>query len=276
LSDGKLVSTSFRGRNLGRLSGRSSLADERAANFTFGRLALGHNLLVRRRLLFALHDRVHHFGLAGALALQRQRSDETLNLGRFAHLNALLVGKDAGNDVFAHVVLLGQVEQLANVVGPLGTQSTGHGIAGQSFNLLRSLLDDDQVEHGNVVADDATTDGFALAFASTTGTETLVAFFAQQTHAGIGQDALTHGKTLLVVTARNAHHVTFKLFAENVAFNFLRDTAVVQVLELALVINFDQFLEARGRARDIDLSGGVGWLRRRIRRRGLGSCILLP
>jgi hypothetical protein len=220
---------------------------------SFRRLPFGHHLFVRGRLFLALHDRIHHFGLTGAFALQRQGGDETLDLGRFAHLNALLVGKDAGNDVFPHIIFLGQIEQFANVIGPFRTQAAGDGVTGQAFNLLWSLLDHDQVEHGNIVADDATTDGFALAFTGTTGTVAFVTLFAQQPDAGIGQDALAHGEALLVIPTGNAHHVAFKLFAENGAFDFLRDTTVVQVLELTLVIDFNEFLEARGWARDIDL-----------------------
>lgn len=59
-------------------------------------------------------------GAAVALALEGQGGHEPLDLGGLAVLLAvLLLGDAVGVDVLAHVIVLAQVEQLADLGGPL-------------------------------------------------------------------------------------------------------------------------------------------------------------
>ena len=47
------------------------------------------------------------------------------------------------DNVFAHVILLGQIEQLADLVGSLGATNSRHNTVGQAFDLGLTFLDDD-------------------------------------------------------------------------------------------------------------------------------------
>ena len=68
-----------------------------------------------------LSDALALDGAAVALPLQGERCDQPLDLGRLGVLLAVLLLRGAvGLDVLAHVVVLGQVEELADFGGPLG------------------------------------------------------------------------------------------------------------------------------------------------------------
>merc|ERR1740121_1961332 len=86
-------------------------------------------------------------GLADTtLALEARSSDQTLNL---RSLSVLLVIRDlTTNDELADVISLLETEQFADLGGTLGTEALGGDGVGQAFDVGVSLLDDDQVEHG--------------------------------------------------------------------------------------------------------------------------------
>ena len=242
----------FRGK-LGRLARGSPLGDERTPSFPLLRQPLGDNLLVGSSLFFIAENTVELFCLASTLALKCERSHQTLNLGRLAHGLALLVGEGAGDDILAHVVFLGEVEKLANVVGALGSKTTGDSLVGESWNRLVGHLRDNQVENGNVVSHNAPTDRLALALSSTALSVGLGSLFTEKTDASVGQDTLAHGESLLVVSSGNAHDGAIKLFSEDGAIDFLGHAAFVEVLKALLVINFNDLLHASARTRNVDL-----------------------
>uniref|UniRef100_A0A3B3D9N8 Uncharacterized protein n=1 Tax=Oryzias melastigma TaxID=30732 RepID=A0A3B3D9N8_ORYME len=65
---------------------------------------------------------------------------------------------------------------------------------------LVTFLDDDQVENAEVGVNNATTDRFAFALTSPAGTVAGVTLAKKQTHTAVSENALLHGKSLLVVT----------------------------------------------------------------------------
>lgn len=73
-------------------------------------------------------------------------------------LLAFLQGQRALDDVLADIVFLGEVEELADVAGALGSETTGNVDVGQSSDFLLTLADDDQSESRQVLVDDASTD----------------------------------------------------------------------------------------------------------------------
>merc|ERR1711935_406755 len=95
---------------------------------------------------------------ASALALEGDRGDQTLDLGRdqLGLLALLLDG--AADDVLRDGVALLEGEQLADVVGALGTETTWDLLVGETLNLALTLLDNGQAEDGEVVVDNATAD----------------------------------------------------------------------------------------------------------------------
>ena len=91
-----------------------------------------------------------------------------MDFGCPTDLLSLFGGEGTRDDVFAHIVLLGQVEEGADFRGTFGSKTTGDGVIGEAGNGAFAGLDNGQVEHGNVLAYDATADALALALSGTT------------------------------------------------------------------------------------------------------------
>ena len=104
-------------------------------------------------------------------------------------------------------------EELADLVGALGSEAAGDGLVGEAGDGVVAHLGDDEVEDGNVLADDAAADGLALTLAGTAGAVALVSLGAQKADTGVGEDTLAHGEALLVVTAGDAEDVAGELLA---------------------------------------------------------------
>lgn len=83
-------------------------------------------------------------------------------------LLALLEREWTLDDILAHIVLLLEVEELTDVAGALRSETTWNIDVGQSGNLLFAFAHDDECESGQVLVDDASSDGFAFTFASAT------------------------------------------------------------------------------------------------------------
>ena len=97
--------------------------------------------------------------------LEHNRRHEALDLGGFElGLLALLDGQGPLDDVLANVVELGQVEQLADLGGALGSQTAGNGVVGEAGDLVLALLHDHHGDDGEVAVDNAAANRLALAF----------------------------------------------------------------------------------------------------------------
>ena len=82
------------------------------------------------------------------LALDPGGSNETLDLGGLgAGLLSVLLGKGSVDNVLSDIVLLGQVEKLPDLSDPLGSQSARCGGVGESWDLLFSLADNNQIQN---------------------------------------------------------------------------------------------------------------------------------
>ena len=164
-------------------------------------------------------------------------SDESLNLGGLADLLSVLLVFTV-NDVLADIILLGEVEELADVGGSLGTKTAGlsRGGVGKSGNILLTLLDDHEVEDSKIGTDDAATDGLALTLTSTTSAVARVTVGEEEADTVVGEDTLLHGETLLVVSSSNTENVTLPLIAELVSGNFLGDSLIQEHVESGFII----------------------------------------
>ena len=111
-------------------------------------------------------------GHTSAFALKGDWGDEALDLwSNLLGLLALLLDGTA-DDVLGDWVGLLQREELADVVGSLWTESAWDLLVGKTLDFALTLLDDGQVEDGQIVVDNAATDGLAFAL---TGTAWVVA-----------------------------------------------------------------------------------------------------
>ena len=56
----------------------------------------------------------------------------------------------------------------------------------------------------------------------------MVALLEQEPHTAVGEDALLHGEALLVVAARDPHHVALELVSEGVGLDLLTHPLLVE------------------------------------------------
>ena len=111
---------------------------------------------------------------------------------QFQLVGTYLKGEWPLDDVLANIVLLGQVEQLPNLAGTLGSQPARDGVVGQSGNLSFSLLDDGHGQDGEVAVDDAPADRLPLALSILARAVAGGALLQQQPHPAVGQDTLKY------------------------------------------------------------------------------------
>jgi len=192
--------------------------------------------------------------------LKSERGYETLDLRGLVLLLAVLGVELAANHVSGNVVVLCEVEQLADVIGALGSEATRNGAVGEAFDLGITLLQDHQVDGGKVRADNAAADGLAFALALPAGAVARLARPEEERHTSGTKDALLHGETLLVVAARDAENVALELFAKFVAFDFSGHALVVEDTELLFVIDVVALFHTRGRVGNVKLHGGCAWM----------------
>jgi len=119
-------------------------------------------------------------------------------------------------------------EELADVASTLGSEALRNGGVSEAGNVLLTLLDDGDGEDRHVGANDASTDGLALALTGAAGAVARVTLGQQEADTVGEEDTLLHGETLLVVTSGDAENVALELVAEGVARDLSRDALVVE------------------------------------------------
>jgi hypothetical protein len=239
--------------NLLTLTGGSPLGDQGPPCLLLLSKSLGDKLLVRSSLLLVSKNRVHLVCLTSALALKGKRCDETLNLGCLALLNSLLTGEFTCNYVVANIVFLRKVEKLADVVGTLGTETTGNRVIGKTGDWVLSHLSNNKIENRDILSYNASTNRLALTLSGTTLTVTLVSLLHEKTYTSVGKNTLTHRESLLVVSSGDTEDVSSILLSEGGSVYLLSHTLLVKILKLCLIINFYNLLKASGGCGKIDL-----------------------
>jgi len=183
-------------------------------------------------------------------------SDDTLHLGLLGVLLAalLLVGACASNDVLAYIIIVGEVEQLADLAGTLGTNTTGDNLVSEARDLLLALLHDDAVDHREIVGNDATTDS-ATTTHSVTSTTTITnnAGLEEKTNTVIDKNTLLHGETILIVTTSDAKDVALEFVTKRSGINLIADTHLHEDAKLLLIINIEHLLTTCCGTSDVDL-----------------------
>ena len=119
-------------------------------------------------------------------------------------------------------------EELANVVGTLGSETLGDGGVSETGEVLLTLLDNGDGEDRHVGTDNATADGLALTLTGAAGAVARVTLGQQEADTGGEEDTLLHGETLLVVTSGDTENVTLELVAERVDGDLSRDALIVK------------------------------------------------
>ena len=178
-------------------------------------LQLLQTLLVGGGLLAGVLQRSLLLRQARALVAQGAVGHQALDAGSLVSLVTVVLELAADHEL-AHVVLLRQTEQLADVVRSLRAQAAGsrRRLVRQTRNLLLALLHDHQVQHADVRTHDAAAHGLSLALTLTvirrkrdniaTRSVARHAVSEQKAHTVVAQHTLLHGEALLVVSSRDA------------------------------------------------------------------------
>ena len=228
----------------------------------FGVLVLKDALLLGATLLH--RDRV-------SFTLDTSRRDQALNLRCFDARLLALLGQRTFDHVLAHVVLFAQVEQLANVIGTFGSETTWNRLVGQTFDFLFAAFGDHAGDDGEIGIDDAAANGLTLAFTFSSLTVALVAFVEQETNTLIGQHTLHHGEALLVVSTGDAQLVALPFVAQTIGIDFLSDAFLHEGAQFTVIVDVEQFLTTGDRIGNVEFHGvNLKWSERE---RGDRSCI---
>jgi len=192
---------------------------------------------------------------AVSLVLHALRGDESLDLGGLGvWFGAFLLGDDlTTNDKFANVVLLGQAEESSDLGSTLGTKSLGVDNVGETGDVTLALLDDRQGQHGEILTDNAATDGLALAFPGSSRSVAGVAVGEEELDTGREHNTLLHGKALLVIATGDAEDVALPFIPETVTWHFVAHALLHEDAQLALIIDLEELLRPIGRVGDVQL-----------------------
>merc|ERR1719399_2206665 len=193
-------------------------------------------------------DALQRLGLGLALALQALLRDQALHLRRL-----LLLARLTADNVRADVVLLLQVEGLADVRRALRPEAARLVVVRETRDVLLALLDHHELHHREVRADDAAADALALALTLAARAVGLHALGEEEADALVAEDALHHREALLVVAAGDLEDVALELVAEGVRRHLRGHALLVEGEELAVVIDLDALLEAGARVADVEL-----------------------
>ena len=117
-------------------------------------------------------------------------------------------------DMYTHIIILGEVEELPNLRSTLGTQTLRMNHIGDTGDVVFTLLDNRKSQDRQIHCDDAATDRLALAFTSATGSIAGMTFGEEKSDASGMHDALLHGKTLLVVATGDLENVALELVTD--------------------------------------------------------------
>jgi hypothetical protein len=156
------------------------------------------------------------------------RSEGNVRLGIGFGIFLLTALHFSPDNILPNIILLPQVEELPNLGSPLRSQSLRQYIIRQTGNFTFTLLHDNQTQHGDIRADDATPDGFALALTRTAGTVAGMAVGEEESDSVGEEDTLFHGESLFVITACDADNVTFPFVTNGVDRDLLGDFLLVK------------------------------------------------
>jgi len=181
-------------------------------------------------------------------------SDETLDLGGDGAIAlTLLSGDGATDDELTDIILLGQVEELADARGALGTKTLSDGLISNGGDLGISLLDDDNVDDGHFGGDDASTNRLSTAVSPTTVSVVTIGTVQKQAHTVVRQNSLLHGETLLVESSSDTEDISLVLISQEITRHLLTDALIVEGTVLLLVIDFVHLGGSSGGVGNVDL-----------------------
>ena len=172
---------------------------------------------VTRRWILGLYQREDTL-VNGRTGIQ---GEYNIRLGVWLRSFLLLAGDLPSDDKLAHVILLLEVEEFADLGRTLGAEAFGEDGVGEAGNLLLALLNHDEGEDGNVGTNDAPANRLALALASATGPVAGVPVREQESDTMREEDTLLHWETLFIISPCDAEDVALEFITDRVSRDFL-------------------------------------------------------
>lgn len=189
-----------------------------------------------------------------ATAAESDGGDETLDLGGNSAITlSFLSGDGAADDELTDIVVLGQVEELANARGTLGTEALSDSLISDVGDLLLSLLNDNNVDDRHLRGDDASADRLSTTISLATVGVVTVGSVQKKANSVGSQDSLLHGKTLLIESSSDTEDVSLVLVSQEFSRDILTDALIVEGAVLALLIDFVHLSGTSGGVGDVDL-----------------------
>jgi len=197
-----------------------------------------------------------------SLSLESDWGDESLDLWRLGSgFGVLFVSfQFSSDDKRSNIVFLFEVKQLSDFVSSFWSQSSVNNGVGQAGDVVVTLSDDTGGDDGQIVVDDATSDGFSLSLTISFAGVAGGTFFHEKSNSVSDENTLFHGETLFILTSGDPQNVSFEFIAQLIGGYFVGDSLVVEVLDLVFIIDFEGFLLACARVSDIDFHNGISRL----------------
>merc|ERR1712176_208431 len=191
-------------------------------------------------------------GLVSSFALKGDWGDKTLNSWCNAFRFFAFFFDDSSDNVLSNRVTFVQSEELSDVVSSFGSKSSWDLFVSESLDFAITLFDNDQVKNGQIVVNDATTDGFSLTFTGSARSVAFLSFLQKKLHTTDSTNTLFHGESLFVVSSSDTENVAGPFSTEVVGCDFLSHSLVIEMLELLLIVNFKDFLTTRLGISDVE------------------------
>jgi len=193
-----------------------------------------------------------------SFSLKSDWGDESLDLwGLGSGFRVLFVSFQFSSDnERSDIVFLFEVEELSDFVSSFWSQSSVNNGVGQTGDVVFTFSDDAGGEDGQIVVNDATSNGFSFSFSGSFAGVSRLAFFHEKSNSMSDEDTLFHGETLFVFTTGDSKDVAFEFIAQWISGNFVGDSLFVEVFHFVFIINFEGFLLASARVSDVDFHNG--------------------
>jgi len=222
----------------------------------------GHEFPVGGFSLFGSFDSRSSSSFLASLSLKSNWGDKSLDLWCLGSgFGVLFVSfQFSSDDKRSDIVFLFEVEQLSDLVGSFWSQSSVNDSVGQTGDFVVTLSDNAGGDDGQIVVNDATSDGFSLSLTGSLAGVTGSALFHEKSNSMSDEDTLFHGETLFVFTSGDPQDVSFEFITQWIGGYFVGDSLFVEVLDLVFIIDFEGFLLACARVSDIDFHNGFSRL----------------
>jgi len=222
----------------------------------------GHKFPVGGFSFFGSFNSRSSSSFLASFSLKSNWSDESLDLWCLGSgFGVLFISfQFSSDDKRSDIVFLFEIEQFSDLVSSFWSQSSVNNGVGQTGDFVVTFSDDAGGDNGQIVVNDATSDGFSLSFTGSFAGVSRSALFHEKSNSMSDEDTLFHGETLFIFTSGDSKNVSFEFIAQWIGGYFVGDSLLVEVLDLVFIIDFEGFLLACARVSDIDFHNGISRL----------------